>query len=834
LLPAHPELHEALHERIRTVKMFEMAPSSQGTLPHISGESTVADAPPAPPGYRLLRKISQGGMGVVYEAEHEVLGRNAAVKFLLHHHGDTVRFMAEAKAVATARHPHVVAVHDYGHCHGRPFLAMEYLPGGTLHTRHLAQGAMDPRAAAELLAKLASAIQTTHERGIIHRDLKPDNILFDETGEPRVTDFGLAKDTGREDLTDTNAILGTPAYMAPEQAQGDHAAIGPRADVWALGAILYECLTGQRAFRGKTKLECLEHVLKQDPTPPRALNPRIPRELELIVGHCLHKNPAERYPSARALLLDLQCWLEDRPISVKPAGWAERALKWTRRNRKVASVAAVVFLVLSGATAFSVSMALKARAAEKTANEDREKKTEALARARESRERVHTIVQTITAPYGEDSLFTQSTLTDSQRQLLNELVKYFDEYEKDAGDDEPSRIKLIEAGNRTACIYYRLGELNKATALLHRTIAIAKDIHAQHPDDRSAADRVKIPLFILGFTEQRAEHYAEALAAYTECARWNEMQIAKYPEHRDYHRERIMCLMNSVGMAKKTQGTNAVEGHNKVQHAIADAMKRFPNDPELRLSQAIDLHNLAMELRATDPTRAMKVLDTARAILKDLVAKSPGNHTYRREYAAATTTAATWGTQSDELFQEAILHLKTISDERPGDSDMKFDLAEAHIKHAGFLLRTQRKPEAVTAFTTGANLHYGLARANPDVPKFQNQALLVLQTCANVQSQNGQADAALASWGQAVEVAVAQHLKDHENPAKTATLKQCYLGRAKLYEAQKKIPEAIKDYGKAITYTPKDQRAELETKRSALRAGLTVGSFLKPKEPGKP
>src|SRR5262249_28520895 len=242
---------------------------------------------------------------------------------------------AEAEAMAAVRHPHVVQVFELGEHDGRPFMALEYLPGGTLSDL-LAGGRLAPADAAALLAKLAGAVQAAHDAGIVHRDLKPDNVLFGLDGEPKVTDFGIAK-RGQSDLTRTQAAMGTPAYMAPEQAKGEAKFVAPAADTYALGVILYECLTGTRPFDGDESWSVLRRVIDTDPDPPRKRVPGLPRDLELICLKCLAKRPADRYPTADALADDLRRFLDGRPVSVPPAGpggrLAEGARPHPRRAR---------------------------------------------------------------------------------------------------------------------------------------------------------------------------------------------------------------------------------------------------------------------------------------------------------------------------------------------------------------------------------------------------------------------------------------------------------------------------------------------------------------------
>jgi WD40 repeat protein/tRNA A-37 threonylcarbamoyl transferase component Bud32 len=317
-------------------------------------------AAPTIPEYDLLEVLGEGGMGTVWKARHAKLHRVVALKVL--HSGrsngskELIRFLAEAEAVASITHRHVVQVYEYGEHQGRPFLALELLPGGTLAERLKTLGRLAPAAAAVLLAKVARGVSAAHELGIVHRDLKPANVLFDAAGEPKVADFGLAKRLSGSELTATQAVMGTPAYMAPEQAGGQTKFAGPPADVWALGVILYECLTGQRPFDADDPWCVLHQVQCEEPLPLRQLVPEIPRDLELICHKCLAKDPAERYATAAALADDLQRWLDGEPVSVRPTGLIERAAKWAKRKPTLAVAYTVTALAvfLAGLSAGAV------------------------------------------------------------------------------------------------------------------------------------------------------------------------------------------------------------------------------------------------------------------------------------------------------------------------------------------------------------------------------------------------------------------------------------------------------------------------------------------------
>jgi serine/threonine-protein kinase len=256
------------------------------------------------------------------------------------------RFQLEAQSAARLQHPHVVQVYEIGEQDGRPYFSLEFVEGGSL-VQKLAAGPLPPEAAARLLVTLAGAIHFAHQRGVIHRDLKPANVLLTADATAKVADFGLAKqldsDAGQ---TQSGALLGTPSYMAPEQARGQVQSIGPTTDVYALGAILYECLMGRPPFRGITVLDTLEQVQTQEPVPPSRLQPKLPRDLETICLKCLQKEQDRRYASAEALADDLSRFLRGDSIQARPTPAVERLLVWSRRRPAVAALLAVTLLAV--------------------------------------------------------------------------------------------------------------------------------------------------------------------------------------------------------------------------------------------------------------------------------------------------------------------------------------------------------------------------------------------------------------------------------------------------------------------------------------------------------
>jgi tetratricopeptide (TPR) repeat protein/tRNA A-37 threonylcarbamoyl transferase component Bud32 len=325
-------------------------------------------APPAPPGtvllgYEVLEELGRGGMGVVYKARQVKLDRLVALKMILagSHAGteDLARLRSEAEAVARLQHPNILQIYDVGEHEGLPYLSLEYCPGGAF-SKKLSGTPLPPAEAASLLVTLALAVQAAHDKGIVHRDLKPGNVLLAADGTPKVADFGLAKRmddaSGR---THTGVVIGTPSYMAPEQAQARRE-IGPTVDVYALGAILYECLTGRPPFKADTPYETILQVISVEPVPPGRLNARVPRDLETICLKCLNKEPGKRYASAGELAADLVRFQRGEPIKARPVGRAERLLRWTRRNPALATlttaVAALLLILVAGSVRIAIRM----------------------------------------------------------------------------------------------------------------------------------------------------------------------------------------------------------------------------------------------------------------------------------------------------------------------------------------------------------------------------------------------------------------------------------------------------------------------------------------------
>jgi eukaryotic-like serine/threonine-protein kinase len=331
-------------------RLDEMFPLSEGTQPPARSTAAIPDIP----GYTIKSILGRGGIGIVYHAQHLKLNRSVALKMLLggEYASETelARLVREARSIAALRHPNIVQVYDVGEVGGLPFFTMELIEGGTLSQR-LEGRSLAAREAVDLLINLANAAEAAHQAGIVHRDLKPANILIASDGTPKISDFGLARQCTQESsLFSSSVAIGTPSYMAPEQVRASPDADSPLVDVYALGALLYETLTGRPPFRGKTKEQTHQQVLADEPIPPSRFNAQLPRDLETICLKCLSKFPERRYLSAAAMAADLRRFLNSEPIAARPAGRIERTLKWTRRHPALTTALSAAAILLIGGT----------------------------------------------------------------------------------------------------------------------------------------------------------------------------------------------------------------------------------------------------------------------------------------------------------------------------------------------------------------------------------------------------------------------------------------------------------------------------------------------------
>jgi hypothetical protein len=516
-------------ELLAPAQLLGVGPEAAPTEP---GDADPPAAAPAVPGYELRERLGRGGMGSAYRAWQPSLKRDVVVK-VLHDAGLDARaadrFQAEAEAVARLQHPNIVQIYEVGRCQGRPYLVLEYMAGGGLD-RRLA-GAPRPAAEAAALAEtLARAVQSAHERGVIHRDLKPANVLLTADGLPKISDFGLAKLSGAEaaGVSAPGSVLGTPSYMPPEQAEGRADAVGPTADVYSLGAILYECLTGRPPFRADSPLATLQQVLGAEPAPPRRLHPGVPPDLETICLKCLFKNPRQRYGSAGELADDLRRFLAGEPIRARPVGAWGRAAKWARRQPLAAALAALSAAALAALVVVCLCFALHFRDdAEHLAQKNRE--TEA------ALERADAAVDGSLDAL-DQMLFAEwfrgrgANPTPRERRFFEEMVALYEKCLDENPDSVKVRERVARVLDRVGFLQYRLSHDDRAEELLLRSVAMHRRLAEEFPDQPRRKHDLSVALQSLATLRADGPRSAEAQDVYEEALALEEEALQARPD----------------------------------------------------------------------------------------------------------------------------------------------------------------------------------------------------------------------------------------------------------------------------------------------------------------
>ena len=583
---------------------------------------------PAVPGYELLAEIGRGGCGVVYRAVDRNLARTVALKLLQDRAGPEAheRFRREATALAQLRHPNVVQIYDFGDEDGQPFLALEFVGGGSL-CRFTGGQPQDPSAAAEFLEALARGVGAANQAGFVHRDLKPANILLERHRDspepksltdfsPKVTDFGVVKSLAADPgLTDTRDFLGTPSYMAPEQA-GAGRPVDNRADVYALGAILYELLTGRPPFRAATPIDTLVQVAFDDPVPPSRLQPKLPRDLETVCLTCLEKDPARRYATAEALADDLARFRDGRPVTARPVQWPTRAWRWCRRRPARAAVAAlaasvVLFLAVGGPIVARREFALRRQADE--SKEQARQHLELASRA---------LDETLGGLVGNARLRAYG-MDEVRADTLRGAVPYLEEFAHREEGSPDIKVRQARAMIQLATVHAKAGMPDQAAGEFRRGIESFERLSTGPAGGRYAADladaHFEYGRFLLSTGAGPAEQAAAA------------------------ERELRTALLFADGIASDDGGTTAQRDRKAI---ILATLAGVPAHDKTELAERRDLLVRALRLR------------------ERLVAENPDRQDLRR-YAA--TTACNLGLKLDQIGEKqaaADVLLRALADER--------------------------------------------------------------------------------------------------------------------------------------------------------------------------
>ena len=699
--------------------------------------------------YVFKKELGGGGMGVVYQARQVSLNRPVALKMIragvLADEAELRRFQNEAEAVALLDHPGIVPVYEVGEHECQKYFSMKLVEGGNL-AEQLVVFKDNPRAVAKLLAESAEAVHHAHMRGILHRDLKPANILVDTEGHPHVTDFGLAKRVEADvEMTASGAILGTPAYMSPEQAVGHRGTITTATDVYGLGAILYALLAGKAPFGGESLIETLEAVRSRPPEPPSRLNAKVPRDLETICLKCLEKDPRRRYSSAQALFDDLRAWLDSRPISARRVGMAERAWLWCKRRPAVAALAAAVLLATVGGTAAVIAVQARANTELRAANL-REKQRFGLAMD---------AIKLFHGEVSEDVLMKEKQFEGLRTKLLKGAADFYGRLEDllKGQTDRESRAALGKA-------YFELGELTSkigdqtAALAVHRKALVVHEALASEPGiDPEIKLEVARGLTAAGWLRRSTGDVAGALESFEQARKLAE-ELGTVAGLAEQAQGMLGTVYSMIGNVLSETGDSA-GARTAYENALTIRQKLVdgnPSDVNLQRNLAAAHNSIGLlKSRTGDPSGALLAYREALPIQQKLADANPDVAEFQQDLSwshmsigiVLSETGDPLGAR--EAYDKALAIRRRLVDGNPTVTVFQDELANGYSNLGSLLSRTGDSDGARAAFGMSIAIRQKLSDANPGVIQFRQELAKSLNYLGNLLSATGDLTGARAS-----------------------------------------------------------------------------------------
>jgi serine/threonine protein kinase/tetratricopeptide (TPR) repeat protein len=783
-----PQLAPQISLQFRVDPAIEVLPSPHWLRRGGASDDAAAAYPPAPPGYEILEVLGRGGMGVVYKARQKGLNRLVALKMFRGEAGEDphrlARFRTEAEATARLRHPNIIPIYEVGEHLGRPFFSLELVEGGSLADK-LAGGPQPAREAAGLLATLARAMHAVHQHGIIHRDLKPANILLvppspppapsptegrggskssslplspgwergpgGEGAVPKITDFGLAKLLGAEDShTRTGTFVGTPAYMAPEQAAGKTQPVGPATDVYALGVILYEMLTGRPPFHGETPLETLEQVRTREPVPPRQLQPKCPRDLETICLKCLEKDPRQRYATAEGLAADLERFLHGEPVHARPTPWWTRAAKWAGRRPALATLLGGAVLAVLALLAGAVWHDARLRSAYLEASRERAEARDHFRRALDALDQLVEAVEAV----------DDSAADPGRKRLLARALAFYRELVEKAGAGAGPAAG--QAYCRLGDVQELLGDLTGAEQSYRESVRL---LDQPAPDEPDLSRDLRRALTQLGRLLKKTNRFAEAEAVYRRAlavASADDVPDKRGLAATHYYLGALLAPLRGRSAEARQQYEEALKAQQRLT-------EESPAAPEYRRDLARTLNNLGILRMAGNDADAGPTFRRAVELQTAVVARDPAPPC-RQELARSLTNLANWlegpgaarkpgqadkaavYRQAEEAYTEAFGLLSRLAADFPLVPAYQRDLAALYSNRARLLQRLGRGAEAERDRSEALAIRRKLAEEFPGVPDYQNDLALLYRARAFRLAAAKDTAAAQKCYDQALEL----------------------------------------------------------------------------------
>jgi eukaryotic-like serine/threonine-protein kinase len=692
-----------------------------GDTPEPPVATTLRDVPRKIAGYEILGVLGRGGMGVVYKARQPGLKRLVALKMVLAggHAGpqELLRFRREAEAVARLQHPNIVQIYEVGEEDGRPYFSLEYVDGPTLRDK-LAGQPMPQMEAAALVETLARTMAYAHQRAIVHRDLKPSNILITADGVPKIADFGLVKTLDADgEPTESGKVLGTPDYMAPEQAAGKISQIGPATDIYALGGILYVLLTGRPPFRSAAVMDTLVQIMTADPVPPRRLDPTLRRDLETICLKCLNKVPGKRYASASDLAEDLRRFQAGEVILARPASTTERAWRWCRRNPRVAGLMATVALVLVGWAVTATGLVLRldkaldaaessAFKASLAAEEAKEKEALALSNARKAEDAMEVAKRqhTETGKIFDELLKRQKNGENVTDLLAGAAQKLAADVEETGGISKFAQVNywhILGDGE------LRRGHGNEALNYFQRAYARTKQVVDEDPGNDQARGNFGVAAHRIGKAYLEFFDDAHKARPYLVEGRDSQQQVADHPNPEKPFfaaddNDRILAMHELyIGMADLRLG-HPSEAKERFEAALVHREHWLERNPS-----SVPIHSLvsqchlwlgAASAHLGDDAGVEKQYGEALKTCHELEDRFPGDFTFKEdlgqvygEYGDAQLRAGNIDAASGS-YENSLAYVQRVIAHWSDDVSRKPQLAEALERMA--IIAERRHDEA--------------------------------------------------------------------------------------------------------------------------------------------
>ena len=633
-------------------------PKTGRPMPHVSG-------------YEILGELGRGGMGVVYKARQKKLNRLVALKMVLsggHASPDALaRFLVEAQAVAALQHPNIVQIYEVGEHDSLPHFSLEFVDGAPLD-RALAGKPQKPVDAARLVETLSRAMHFAHAHSILHRDLKPANVLLTSDGVPKITDFGLAKKLeGDSGQTKDGSIMGTPSYMAPEQARGEMKNLGPSADIYSLGAMLYEMLVGRPPFLGSSPFDTIMQVIKEEPVPPSRLIGKLPPDVETICLKCLQKEPAKRYATAELLAEDCRRFIAGEPILSRPISPVERAWRWCRRNPRVAGLLAtvagllVVVSVTSTVSALTIAQERNLKEIQRKDAVDARELAETAKQRAEENEKLATDQSVLSLDTMQVLIDKVQTQLDEaprtqqiKRDLLETAMEGLKKVAKKAEGSTSIEATMLSAHMRMADIFKQLGDTDDAMKEFEKSLDIARRRAAKNPDNDASQANLAIVLSQVGDMRQELERDVDASQS---------------------------CYQEALAICETLHGRPPTAVGGQPPERLLDMLAEANKNVALTL------------LKQGKPGDSLALLAKVVSLRQELVAMAPDVQLFQQTLAQAYNILGEvcflTGDTAAALthYDECIAYREKILANDPGDIQGTFELAESCGNYGDVLIR---------------------------------------------------------------------------------------------------------------------------------------------------